>query len=170
MAGNDTDCSEFTETTAIEDSCNFAKEPYFIESFAPCIGNTTCNVNFSKGLPGVSFPKPPCLQPSKPNQLCLSAICVGETVEIFGQKINRTKLTFTVVACDMAICVCFVLNGVCIYLFTKKEEKEEDSHSVQVTDFSVRIKNLPSSGDYTSIIELRVLLEQHLKSIVRLEP
>lgn len=91
-------------------------------------------------------------------------------MEIFGQKINRKPLTFTVVVCDMVICVCFVLNGVCIYLFTKKEEKEEDKLSVQFTDFSVRIKNLPLSGEYNSLIELRVLLEQHLKSIVRQEP
>ena len=60
VASNDTDCSKFTETAAVKDSCNIAKDPFLIKTFEACQGNTTCEVSFPKNLQGLVLPKPPC--------------------------------------------------------------------------------------------------------------
>jgi hypothetical protein len=84
-----------------------------------------------------------------------------------GNSISRKTLTYVIVACDMAICVLFVLNAVWIHQWTLKEERELDVETVSLTDFTVRIQNLPEKDDYGSIDELRAMLYDHITKIIK---
>lgn len=66
----------------------------------------------------------------------------------------------------MLICVLFVLNAVWIHQWTLKEERELDFDTVSLTDFTVRIQNLPTKDDYGSINELRAMLFDHITKII----
>lgn len=92
-------------------------------------------------------------------------------MELFGKSISRTRLTYTVVACDMAICILFVLNAVWILQFIKKEERDEDKRIVNLSDFAVQIKNIPSADNWNQNHELlRVMLFWHITEVVKKEP
>lgn len=69
----------------------------------------------------------------------------------------------------MAICVLFVLNAVWIMVYSKEEENELDFEGVQLTDFSVKIKNLPRGENYGSLAELRAILWNHILRVVKEE-
>ena len=87
-----------------------------------------------------------------------------------GQSVSRVTLTYVIVCCDIAICLLFVLNAVWIHKWTLKEEHELDVETVSLTDFAVRIKNLPRRGEYDgSIDELRALLYNHIIKIIKNE-
>lgn len=70
----------------------------------------------------------------------------------------------------MLICLLFVLNTICMYRYTKFEEKFVDKRAVQITDFSVRIKNLPPIEEYGSIPKLRIILDNHIRQVLKTEP
>ena len=71
----------------------------------------------------------------------------------------------------MAICLLFVLNAVWMHHFIKKEERDEDRRLVQLSDFAVRIKNLPPAESFNNNIEqLRAMLHFHITEIVKKEP
>ena len=45
-----------------------------------------------------------------------------------------------------------------------------DKRAVQITDFSVRIKNLPPISEYGSIPKLRIILDNHIRQVLKTEP
>lgn len=84
-----------------------------------------------------------------------------------GNTISRKTLTYVIVACDMIICVLFALNAVWIHQWTLKDEQELDVETVSLTDFSVRIQNLPGKECYGSIDELRAMLYDHIIKTIK---
>jgi hypothetical protein len=52
-------------------------------------------------------------------------------------------MTWTVVACDIAISILFLANMLGLYKYTELAQIEDDKDNVELTDFAVTIKNLP---------------------------
>ena len=106
-----------------------------------------CSVSLDFSLNKSEFPTSvPCIAPSDSNSVFFGAICAGETIHFprLNAKITRTTLTYLVVACDMAIVLLFVINAGWLNVYIARAELELDIEGVQLTDFSVRIRNLPS--------------------------
>lgn len=78
-------------------------------------------------------------------------------------EMKRQDLTAMVFALDLAVIFFFV-----IYIYSQKfcirrEAKSFDLGNTTITDFAVRIKNLPSPKEYqNSVPQLKALLALHL--------
>ena len=120
----DSDCADYEDPVSIISSCNIASDTFFKDAFESCKGKSSCSVEFKSDATLEEFPGAPCLQPGPNTSLYMLATCAGENVEFtsFGVSISRVTLTYVIVACDMAICLLFVLNGVWINHWINKEE------------------------------------------------
>jgi len=78
--------------------------------------------------------------------------------------INRTSLANIVIACDALICILFAINTCWLARSVSVEQYEVDHQFVQMNDFSVRVKNLPSkgSGAFEDLDQLKAQLLLHL--------
>jgi uncharacterized tellurite resistance protein B-like protein len=85
-------------------------------------------------------------------------------------KITRNTLTYVIVAFDLAICFLFIINTGWIQYYIEKEEAKIDYENVDLTDFTVRIRNLPPQSEFGSLAALRVHLTKHIIDIVKAEP
>ena len=98
-------------------------------------------------------------------------LCTAQEITLYGRTtVSREVLTYAIVGCDMAIVILFVLNGVWIYHLTKEEERIVDHDNVETSDFSVRIKNIQCDEKHMSLDELRMKLENHIRTIVKDQP
>lgn len=70
----------------------------------------------------------------------------------------------------MLICLLFVLNTIWLHRYTKYEEMIVDKRAVQITDFAVEIKNLPPVEDFGSLPKLRIMLDNHIRKVIKEEP
>lgn len=146
-------CIDHEDTEALQlSSCNLAKKQFFIDAFTPCIGKESCVMNFTTDATKQIYPKAPCKLPGNNTSLFIEGVCSGAqfTFKQFGRQysISRTTLTYVIVGCNMGICLMFVLNWVWIIKWIEKEEKSNDRDNVQITDFAVCIKNLPTQQQY----------------------
>lgn len=173
VAANGTNCSTFEDEELVKDSCNVASHAKFANAFSSCVGQTSCSVSLDFMASKSEFPTViPCVAPSDSNAVYFAAICAGKEIDFprLKTKISRTTLTYLVVGCDMAIVLLFVINAGCLNASINKAEQELDMEGVQLTDFSVRIRNLPTQSDFGSLSALRVELTKHIVDIVRSEP
>ena len=98
--------------------------------------------------------------------------CTGKDIEIplFSEKysvtVSRSELTGIVVLCDLAIVIGFIITTGVLDHYIYKEAEELDNNFVQITDFSLRVKNLPEIQDYKSLEQLRAMLQTHLEMVV----
>ena len=66
-------------------------------------------------------------------------------------EIERTTLANIVIGCDAAICVLWAINILWLARAIKREQHIVDIEFVQITDFAVRIKNLPDKAQYDTL-------------------
>ena len=83
---------------------------------------------------------------------------------------ERTTLANIVIACDAAICLIWAINIAWLARAIRREQHIVDLQFVQITDFAVRIKNLPEKDKYDSLDQLKAQLELHIKDVVSKEP
>lgn len=62
----------------------------------------------------------------------------------FERPMNREKLTTLVVVMDLFVVVLFVAYLLSIEWLIKRESKKYDHHTFTVTDYALKIKNLPA--------------------------
>ena len=62
--------------------------------------------------------------------------------------IERHRLANIVIVCDAIICIIWVINTMWVGRSINVEKFIVDSEFVQMTDFAVRIKNLPGQDTY----------------------
>jgi hypothetical protein len=164
----DMSCTDFENLASEESSCNMAKflEDTFEE--AECEGKTNCQLDFGAGLAADDLPGPPCLGLKQGNAMFIVSKCIGSEIEFesIGLTIERTDLSTFVVFLDILICLAFICNTAHIRRYITLEEHDIDIQNVQVTDFAVRIKNLPDAEEYNSLNQLKAMLSLHIKDVI----
>ena len=98
--------------------------------------------------------------------------CFGDDIEIpfikefFNAKVSREMLAYIVIGSDLLICLSFAVGiyvlGACI----KQEKRTVNEKFVQITDFTVVIKQLPPKSEWGNLERLRALLYNHLCNVV----
>lgn len=106
------------------------------------------------------------------SKLYIRSICIADIIlfPTLGIEVERVNLTWCIVILDMFVCLLIVGNYLYIRHYSVREESEVDKAGVQVTDFSIRLKNLPEPTEFKSLIMLRVKLEQHIRLAVETQP
>jgi len=90
-------------------------------------------------------------------------------LEYFGT-ISRNTLLNIVVVCEGLICLAFAINICCLSRSFESEQHQADTKFVHMTDFAVRIKNLPPESAYDNLEHLKAKLLIHLSEVVKREP
>lgn len=68
-----------------------------------------------------------------------------------GNTITRQNLAFWVCILDLVVCLWVVLNISLFDIFIKREDRFVDDKYLQMTDFTVRIKNMPPQREYHTL-------------------
>jgi len=93
--------------------------------------------------------------------------CVGDDITFpTGITVDRITLTYIVVSIDIAICVSYFIFLAVIEKCTNIEEFEINNNKLNLCDFSVAVKNLPSQSEYKTTENLRVMLAKHFKTLL----
>lgn len=71
---------------------------------------------------------------------------------------SRSDLTIIVITFDLLVCVTFVVLSALMMSWIDDEATINDVEYVQITDFSVRIKNLPPVSVYKNLEQLKAML------------
>ena len=84
--------------------------------------------------------------------LYLDYECDVSTVDLYYYgPINRTRLANICIACDALICIIFAVNILWVARAITVEQYVVDKKYVQMTDFAVRVKNLPQKPAYDTL-------------------
>ena len=130
-----------------------------------CIGKKSCQFNVLatyEVLPG-------CLVEEDP-QFVIAVECKKDLIDLpWGNTITRQSLAITVCVLDLVICLWVVLNISLFDIFIKREDRFVDDKYLQMTDFTVRIKNMPPQRQYHNLHQLRAQLTTHLSRVVQSE-
>ena len=85
--------------------------------------------------------------------------------------VSRRKLANIVIACDAVICLIFACNIWWLGRSISLEQYYINKDSVQMTDYAVRVKNLPEDGEgYANLDDLQAQLEEHIARVVEHQP
>ena len=78
--------------------------------------------------------------------------CDIATIDLyyFGE-VSRARVANIVIACDAIICLAFILNTAWLGRSINQEQYDVDKKYVHMTDFAVRIKNLPGKEYYEKL-------------------
>ena len=82
-------------------------------------------------------------------------------------QISRQSLAIAVCILDLIICLWVSVNISLFDIFIKREDTYVDNKYLQMTDFTVRIKNLPPMREYHNLSQLRAQLSTHLSKVVQ---
>lgn len=103
---------------------------------------------------------------SASNALFLKASCTTYNIQFpkLKTQVDREKITWAIVIFDVLICFVFAANAYIMEWQIDKQAKDYDRHGVQLTDFAVRIKNLPETEDLDLLAaELEHYIHEQLK-------
>lgn len=64
---------------------------------------------------------------------------------------SRSDLTIIVIAFDILVCVTFVILSGFMMGWIEEEAEVNDIDYIQITDFAMRIKNLPPLSEYKDL-------------------
>ena len=68
---------------------------------------------------------------------------------------------------DLVICLWVIINISLFDIFIKREDTFVDDSYLQMTDFTVRIKNMPPQREYHTLHQLKAQLATHLTKVVQ---
>mmetsp|Transcript_20514 Transcript_20514/g.25234 ORF Transcript_20514/g.25234 Transcript_20514/m.25234 type:complete len:103 (+) Transcript_20514:1217-1525(+) len=71
--------------------------------------------------------------------------------------------------CDALICLWFLCHTVLLSLWIRRESFDGHQDLVHMTDFAVRVKNLPAVESYSELEELAAALTVHIRDVVDAE-
>ena len=101
--------------------------------------------------------------------------CNVEMVELDGfflpdTQIERKTLANIAILCDLLILVLFMFNIVFLDKQIRRERYRIDLEHLQMTDFTVRIKNLPPASNYDNdLAQLKAQLSIHIDKVLKME-
>ena len=117
-----------------------------------CIGEKNCKFSVLATyelLPG-------CLVEEEDPQFVIAVECKKELIDLpWGSTVSRQNLAKIVCVLDLIICFWVVLNISLFDIFIKREDRFVDDKYLQMTDFTVRIKNMPPQRQYHSLYQLK---------------
>jgi len=73
----------------------------------------------------------------------------------YDLKMNRTRLANIVISCDAIICIIFIINIMWMNRAINTEQFDVDKKFVHMTDFAVRVKNLPHKPSFDNLDQLK---------------
>ena len=83
---------------------------------------------------------------------------------------KRTRLANIVIACDALIILLLAFNTCWLGFKINSEQHDAEKKFVHMTDFAVRVKNLPGKDAFDNLDQLRAQLVLHLSQVVSKEP
>lgn len=131
-----------------------------------CQGKKACSIPFDKR----SFPAS-CRGLSQ----FIGINCIGTDIKIidtdeYQLSVSRNDLTIIVIAFDILVCVTFVILSALMMYWIEEEAIVNDIDYTQITDFAIRIKNLPPLSEYKDLEQLRAMLTIYLTKGLKKEP
>ena len=89
-------------------------------------------------------------------QFIIAVECKKELIDLpGGNTIQRQTLAIIVCVFDLIICLWVMVNIALFDIFIKREDQFVDDKYLQMTDFTVRLKNLPPHREYHTTAQLR---------------
>ena len=83
---------------------------------------------------------------------------------------SRRRLANIVISCDAIIVIIFVVNIMWMNKAIGWEQHDVGKKFVHMTDFTVRVKNLPLKPAFDNLDELKAMLEMHIMEVIKKEP
>lgn len=84
----------------------------------------------------------------------------------FNYSLSRYKLSSIVIILDLIVCTVFIIYIVSVTKSIKSEAADYDNELLQITDFAVRVKNLPDHKNYNTLDQLRSILTSHFTRVL----
>ena len=125
------------------------------------MGKTICPFSIIASIPYQLNPyklHPKCFVENNPNFI-IAVECKKEKIDLpGGGTITRQTLAIIVCVMDLIICLWVILNISLFDIFIKREDRFVDDKYLQMTDFTVRIKNMPPQREYHTLYQLKAQL------------
>ena len=125
------------------------------------MGKTNCTFSIIASIPYQLNPyrlQPKCSVGDNPNFI-IAVECKKEKIDLpGGGTITRQNLAIMVCVMDLIICLWVILNISLFDIFIKREDRFVDDKYLQMTDFTVRIKNMPPQREYHTLYQLKAQL------------
>ena len=110
----------------------------------------------------------PCQDEITPqHDIFLKYFCDTSIVNLryFGP-MERDRLANIVMVCDLVIMLVFAINLIILQRYIPMERHLIDQGTVMMTDFTVRVKNLPPLSEYETLDQLKAQLTMHINKVV----
>ena len=121
--------------------CEREKQDFF-DKF--CKGKQLCNLNIDTGKRALSGCK---IEPQ--SQFFVDYKCdLGSITLSNGWKLPRNQLLMIVIGADILILVCFLIGKSNLTSYIMREGFLMDRNSLQTSDFSVKVTNMPPLEEY----------------------
>ena len=96
------------------------------------------------------------------------AQCQEADIEIPGlNPIPRFKITVLAITLDLVVCLAFIVYTNIAKHSIKREARDYESDMLLMSDFAIKVKNLPEPAQYQTLEQLKMMLTLHFNQVIR---
>ena len=96
------------------------------------------------------------------------ARCQEADIEIPGlSPIPRFKITVLTITLDLLVCFAFIVYTNIAKHSIKQEARDFESDMLLMSDFAIKVKNLPEPEHYQTLEQLKIMLTLHFNRVIR---
>lgn len=78
----------------------------------------------------------------------------------------RYKITVLVIALDLTVCFAFIIYTNFVKYSIKREARDYEADMLLISDFAIKVKNLPEPSEYKSLEQLKMMLTLHFNRVI----